>query len=110
MSFILCNKARKNETDKGRSFNPQSLCQGQVGFQDNAVLIDAEIAHGSEIVEVDILFVGFHEFDLSLPERFILHLQFDLMHHQLMIEPLCLLKGKITGDGKVADLFLSPSF
>ena len=55
-------------------------------------MVQGKIAHRRKIVQVRILIPGFGQLLLGLAEFFILHLQLDLVHPQLMNQAPALLR------------------
>ena len=94
-------------------FPAQPSCSGEVGFHDETVPVEGQIADGGEVIEVGIPGAGFIELRLVPAKLIVLHLEFNLVHPQLVDKLSGVLGGNLprqVPDGRQALFgFLSQS-
>ena len=83
----LLQEPRQGEAQEPAALHSQHGRSRQVGLHDQAPLIQGEIAHRCEVIEVGVFVPGFGQLGLGLAEFLILHLQLDLLHPQLVDQP-----------------------
>ena len=87
------------------ALNPYHDCPGKIGQPDGPIGRQGEIAHGSEIVKVRVILQRHFQLRPALLQLGVLHLQFDLVHLQLM-QQLLGIGGQVHGG--IPELLVSP--
>ena len=84
---------------------PQQRGSGDVGLCDHAMFVDGAVAHGGHVVQVKVARFGLVQLNLCTPQFVVLHLQFNLMHLQLVQRlPHRLSRQGFKGHGQEGDL------
>ena len=74
--------------DEGAAAHPQHGCAGEVGLLDQAMLAERQVAQRGEVIEVSQLGSGGFPLDAGPLELLVLDLQLNLVHPQLVDQPL----------------------
>jgi hypothetical protein len=83
-ALSLCQEQPEVLVQEAAALYSQDISGGEVGLGNPAPFVQAEVAHRGEVVEVGVSIPGFRQTHLGLPEFFVLHLQFDLVHPQFV--------------------------
>jgi hypothetical protein len=74
--------------DQCAARRPQQGRRGEVGFEDHPGLAEGEVAHRRQVVQVEVARPRRLQLELRPAQFFVLHLQLDLMHVQLLHQPV----------------------